>query len=186
LSDAFHPVDDLYEQYCDWVRNQPIQLFARFVACQGQLLEEQYAYFLRTILDKMLPTNTPDPADIDKETDDQKGISAALLEHCFLPFAANNNSLESNAKLSLVLEQMLRLVWRRDGSHVGIAYSDGLKDALLKGVDARKAKTRRKKMAKSAIDGEETAARNALEDSARGLSIMIDILEAEADDHGTG
>jgi hypothetical protein len=150
------------------------------VSCDRELLEVQYAYFLRTLVDVMMPSGIPDPDKIDRETDEQNGVSTELLEHCFLPFAANNNAIDSNAKLSLVLEQMLRLVWRRDGDHVGNSYTDGLGNAILQGITAREAKTRRK--GAKMMNDDEAAARTMLEDSSRGLRIMLDVYEAEADD----
>ncbi len=73
------------------------------------------------------------------------------LERCFLPFAANTSSVEDNAKVSLLVETLFRLL----ATHGGIEYTPELMVAVEKGVNAREKKckgTRKKKFGSSKDD----------------------------------
>ena len=73
------------------------------------------------------------------------------LERCFLPFSANTSSVEDNAKVSLLIETLFRLL----AIHGGIECTEELVAAVEKGIKAREKKctgTRRKKSGSSKDD----------------------------------
>jgi hypothetical protein len=73
------------------------------------------------------------------------------LERCFLPFSANTSSVEDNAKVSLLVETLFRLL----ATHGGIECTAELVAAVDKGIKAREKKctgTRRKKSGSSKDD----------------------------------
>jgi hypothetical protein len=90
------------------------------------------------------------------------------LERCFLPFAANTSSVEDNAKVSLLVETLFRLL----ATHGGIEYTPEIIAAIENGIKAREKKctgTRKKKSA-STKDGEDMIWLNA---SAERMRLLL-------------
>ena len=65
-------------------------------------------------------------------------MTQATLENCYLPYPANTGSISDNAKVSLCVETLMRLLQR----HCGLYWSDSLSDAVEKGVNARQQKAK--------------------------------------------
>jgi hypothetical protein len=175
LPDPFTTIPDLFDKFAVSVRGLPLSLFHRFVSShKTPLRDEVYVSLLRRIIDKLLPTYD-DPGDVDPETDEGDGISVAILEQCFLPHAANKMFFEDNAKLSLVLEAMLRFVWLQSG----ISYSPSLRNALERGIEARIGKATQRKNMRAKNEPVEIYAKEVLGDSTKRLQQLIDDIEEE-------
>ena len=179
----FAPVNDLYEKIADRIRGLPLPTFKLFVESHANLLpEEVYISLLRKIIEGLLPesgrgaSKRPDPGHVDKEIDERNGISVLMLEKCFLPFASDRVTAEENAKLSLILEQMLWYLYNYAESNVEC--TEELRSAVEKGIKAREDKIRKKGAA--AGKGDEKFAKAALERSARNLRVLLDVLRAVA------
>jgi len=174
LPDPFAPLHELYDAFATSVRGLPLDMFRLFVESHTTPLgNEVYISLLRYIIDKLLPT-TPDPGSVDPATNDTDGVSVAILEHCFLPFAANKIFVEDNAKLSLILEHMVRSVW--NNSH--IEYSPTFRQAVERGIEARNEKTRPRKNGRpKATSPAEDATRQVLDNSSHNLNILLDLVE---------
>ncbi|KAK3379344.1 hypothetical protein B0T24DRAFT_151963 [Lasiosphaeria ovina] len=179
LPDPFARVDDLYEKFSDRIRALPLPMFRLLIESHSTTLPHYvYVSLLRHIVDRLLPAHHPDPSSVDPDTDAAHGVSVVMLQLCFLPFAANRISAEDNAKLSLVLENMLWYIYVRSAADV--VYSDDLRAAVETGIKARedKIKSSRRGAAAGAskADGAEKAAQDALQRSAKSMRLFVDIL----------
>jgi len=102
---------------------------------------------------------------------DERIITQEKLTTHYLPHAANTTSIADNAKVSLVVEALMRLLRQRNELQSG----SGLEEATAKGIDARikkgfvdaKPKTEAKRV-------EDEEAIKWLELSARRLEFMVE------------
>ena len=174
LRGSFDPIGELYDKFATSVRGLPLDLFRLFVSSHSTPLpDDVYVSFLRGIVDKLLP-NHPDPGSVDPETDDHYGVSVDILRRCFLPFAANKIFTEDNAKLSLVLEHMLRFLWTRSR----IPRASSLRPAIEAGIAARNEKSKSRKVGRTKnVEAAESSARQILDDSSQNLTILIELIE---------
>lgn len=111
-------------------------------------------------LSQLLPWSAPRP--------DDDSLNQENLERCFLPFAANTSSVEDNAKVSVLIETLFRLL----ATHGGIEYTAELMAAVDKGIKAREKKCTgtRKKKSGSAKDEEDMYWLNA---SAERMKLLL-------------
>lgn len=129
---------------------------------------------LRDVIEFLLPRSSPSPGRVDPATDDSGGVSMAILEKCYLPFAANTISAEDNAKYSLILESMFSVLFTRTSPR----YTDDLAEAVQHGIQAREDKTRKKKAA-SKTDNAERMAREILSRSGQRLLVLLNALAGD-------
>jgi hypothetical protein len=171
---------DVCETFCDGLRDLSPPVFARYIdASTSSLTAAGQCLVLRNILRHYLPNAAPDPQRIDPETAADDGLSVLMLEKCYLPFAANTVILDTNTKMSLVLENLFRLSWDE-----GMTWSTSLQEAVEKGVEARNGRVKRK-TARAKSDGEETVMRGILSSSGQRLLIMMRLIKfdgGESDD----
>ncbi|KAK3333827.1 hypothetical protein B0T19DRAFT_440554 [Cercophora scortea] len=169
------PVDELYEKFADRVRLLPLPMFRLFIESHSTTLPDfAHVSLLRHVLDELV-ANHPSASDIDPDTDAQHGMSVLMMEKCFLPFAAGTITAEDNAKLSLVLENLLWFIHARHE----IPYTASLRRAIGQGIKAREERVK-KRGAAATTAADVVAARDALARSARSLEVFIDIVEAQA------
>lgn len=172
VPDTFAPVDELYERFIDHVRGLPLPMFKHFIDSHPPTLPEAlHVTMLRTVIENMLPRH-PKPADVDPEGESLgHAVTVLMMEKCFLPFAANKVTAEDNAKLSLALESLLGFVY----SQLDVEYSEGLRNAVEKGIRAREDKVKKRSGA-SRADAADKAAREALARSTRSLRVLLDVI----------
>lgn len=126
---------------------------------------------IRILLPPLLPSNGPETRKVDPKADECEGVSPAILENCYLPFAYR--TADNNARISIAVETLIRIMWRAGG----IEWTLSLHQAVVKGIKARNDKSAPKKGRKD--DGEQ-AAREMLRASASRLMAMSEILKAQA------
>jgi len=139
LRKQFLPISALYDLYNDHIRPLPIATF--FLLTSPSATIPTFSPVARSalnqfILRSLIASSAPNPPTDDLDQD--------LLERYFLPFAANTASVADNAKVSLLLESLLRLVLR----YIGVKVTGGLERAVRVGIEAREKKSgqdRRKK-----------------------------------------
>ncbi|KAI1881476.1 hypothetical protein JX265_000302 [Neoarthrinium moseri] len=176
------PIDlpDLYESYETTVRTLPLSIFTAFVdSTTSCLLRESQISVLQSVLSNFMPSNAVDPGKVDAEVYDANGTSPAILERCFLPFAANTIAAEDNAKVSVLLEELVKLVWV-----IGtVPFSDRLYNAATKGVAAREDKVKKKltggrgrRGAQPKVDDSDAEAKAALEESSKRLLLLVELI----------
>ncbi|TPX09828.1 uncharacterized protein E0L32_009019 [Thyridium curvatum] len=185
LPKPFAALHEVYGAFADAVRELRAPLFAPFVSTRASPLPvASQVSLLRALLEPFLPRASPYPGDVDAEADEENGVSLAILRECYLPFAANNNAVEANAKYSLVAENLVRLVWAESE----VRHAPELQRAVEKGVRARGEKARargrgrppRGPAASEGGGGDEGVAREALDRSGERLLTMMRVLEIDS------
>ncbi|KAK3990249.1 hypothetical protein QBC44DRAFT_265507 [Cladorrhinum sp. PSN332] len=169
----YFSTQEVYQSFSDMVRNLPLPLFPLFVDADSDLPVFVKVSLCRNVAEDLLPQNGPDPDDYDEETNAVNGISPDIMEHCFLPFAAGRITAEDNAKLSIVLENMMWVLT----SMAEIEDTAGIARAIDKGIKDRENKVKKKGAANSKASGPEKMARDMLERSSRNLKLFATLLE---------
>ncbi|KAI0548098.1 hypothetical protein F4679DRAFT_332881 [Xylaria curta] len=146
LGDA-SPIDfsNLYEKFEQRIKELPLPVFSSFINSSTSALRiDQQIEMLQGVLFLFVPPGALSPRKVDRARFEEGGISPAILERCFLPYPANTIEVEDNAKMSLLLESLLMIVWQH-GESDGGGFSEYLGEAVRKGIDARREKINRKK-----------------------------------------
>ncbi len=137
------------------------------------LPSNSFTSLLKNILRHYLPASIPNPAHVDPYTEERDGVSALVLQRCYLPFAANNVTPDTNAKMSLILENLLRLVYGAGA----MSWSAELQNAAEKGVKARTDRARvRKGVRPRGTEEDEDAAREVLKASGQRILALMDAM----------
>ncbi len=171
-------IRDVYETFSAGLRELPAAFFAHFVSVPSPLPEVSLVSLLRGLLEQWLPTAAPDPEDVDPDTDADYGVSAPILQKCYLPFAANTSTLDANVKMSLVVEGMFRLVWVF-GDGPGLSWTPALQAAVDRGIRARNERWKPRKAVRYQGDGDDSAARDILSQSGQRLQTMTAIIKID-------
>ncbi|KAK4204392.1 hypothetical protein QBC40DRAFT_332417 [Triangularia verruculosa] len=168
LPDASFPTPELYQSFSDKVRTSPLPVFRLFMEAHNDLPGFVKVSLYRNIVDDLLPNGLPDPGDVDPESDSRNGISEVMMQKCFLPFPAGRITAEDNAKLSLLLENMLWYLY----SATEVTDTKRLKQAIETGIKAREAKIKGRGRG-NAVD---KLAREMLTRSTNNLRLFVRIL----------
>lgn len=132
---------DLYERFAEHVRGLPLDAFPHFVWSDMPVAGSVYVTLARHVLSYLLPPGVPQPVDVDGETEAKGYVSAAMMERCFLPFATNS-VVEDNARLAVVLWELLSYLWRAEEGDVGPRISEGMRRAIVAGLEQRERKSK--------------------------------------------
>ncbi|KAI9849827.1 MAG: hypothetical protein M1837_000041 [Sclerophora amabilis] len=135
LPTHFTPLDSLYNTYSEHIRPLPLPTFA--LVLSPTLLPSTFtpsarSSLIQLILLSLISTSAPLPPESANDELDQD-----ILQTCFLPYPANTNNATDNAKVSLLVEALLRLL----AHHIGLDGTPELKEAVERGIAAREAKT---------------------------------------------
>lgn len=178
------PVDfsSLYEKFEDSIKHLPLPVFSSFISTSTSALRAtQQIAMLQGVLFLFIPPGALKPERVDPTTAEHGGITPAILERCFLPYPANTIEVQDNAKMSLILENLLMLVWRY--ADRVMPFSDNLIDAVMTGNRARLDKINKKKLrgrAKRPSDAE-LEAREILESSSLRLSWLAEAIQEDTE-----
>lgn len=144
LPDDFTDLNTLYDNFLDHIRSLPIPAFFLIMSPTTLRVFSPAAasslsqYILRSLIAASAPLPLND------------NMSQDILEHSYLPYAANTSSVGDNTKVSLCVETLLRLL----DFHVGLTWTPGLQEAAEAGIKARTAKAKKKKQTKRGTDGD--------------------------------
>ena len=144
VPDSFTSLNNLYHTFFEHIRPLPIPAFMAVMSPAGLRYFEPTAastltqYILRSIIAAAAPLPPND------------NLSQDVLEASYLPFAANTNSMIDNAKVSLCVETLIRLL----DKHVGLEWTTQLYEKAEAGIRARatKAKGKRKRGSEGSCD----------------------------------
>lgn len=156
LPDEFIGLTDLYDVVNTCIYNLPLPAYALFTSSSQYskfAIEVQVSLF-QQLLDRILPNTAPQPHKVNKGNADD--LSQIALEQCFLPFAAMTSSIQDNAKLSMLVENLTRLFLK----NCDWEYTEAFGHAIEKGVLARQKKAKGDKRRK------DTSARAKADESA--------------------
>ncbi|KAF2767777.1 hypothetical protein EJ03DRAFT_143352 [Teratosphaeria nubilosa] len=163
---SFVDTEELLDLYTEYIRPLPLAVFQQFTCPAKRWLGPHEQSSLDQMLLRPLISSAAPEYDENKLT--QKD-----LERHYAPFPANTTGWIDNAKVSLLVEDLLRLLWRTDG----LIYSKELRSAVTKGVKTRNERAawdgRNKTGLKAA---EDQNAKVILESSGRRMVALLDML----------
>ncbi|TQV95217.1 major facilitator superfamily transporter [Cordyceps javanica] len=169
----------LYDAYASSLKVVPLDLFALVVAQRrGPLPPELRVTLLKVLFGFLLPSSHRPPHRVDPEGEAEARLSTAMLERCYAPHPANTVGVEDNAKLSLLVEAALQLLWACNA----LAYSPALDAAVRAGIDARHAKIRRKRTGRARAEPDDVLAAEMLDASADRLRILLRVIQSSSTD----
>ncbi|KAF5688173.1 hypothetical protein FCIRC_1991 [Fusarium circinatum] len=165
----------LYEEYTAALKLLPLPMFTLF-ACRrpNPLLSEAHITITKELFDLLLPSSYKDPSKADPEGDAEGSLTLPMLEECFVPHPANTVALEDNAKLSLVVEDAMQLLWACDL----MVYSEEFEEAVEMGIKAREAKAKKRRTGKVKGDEADALAQEILTNSGERIRLFLEVLKA--------
>ncbi|KAK8019150.1 hypothetical protein PG990_004288 [Apiospora arundinis] len=193
LPDPPVTLPDLYESYVEHLKVLPLTVFNAFITqTTSNLRLDSQISILQDLLMLFMPSNATSPARVDADRYDANGTSPAIIERCFLPNASNTIEAEDNAKVSMLLEELVQLVWM-DGTE---QFSPALVDVAKRGVAARENKVRKKTSNRGRgrggpiVEDYEAEAKAVLQASGQRLLVLarmvVASLESEDEGESTG
>jgi len=175
---SFVDFENLYEKFARKIKELPLPVFSSFVnTTTSALLVPQQIEILQYVLSLFMPPSAVKPEKVDRARASEGGISPIILERCFLPYPANTIEAEDNAKMSLLLENLVMLVLRHGNEDE--VFSDNLMDAVTKGIEARQDKVNKKKARgrARAFSNPEAEARAVMASSGSRLTWLAEAVE---------
>ncbi|KAJ4190035.1 hypothetical protein NW767_011378 [Fusarium falciforme] len=165
----------LYEEYTAALKLLPLPTFSLFLSQRPNiLLPEALVTINKELFDLLLPSSYKNPSRVDPEGDAQGSLTMPMLEHCYVLHPANTVALEDNAKLSLVVESAIQLLWTFDM----MVYSEEFEAAVEKGIKARETKAKKRRTGKMKGDAGDAMAQDVLANSGIRLGILLETLKA--------
>ncbi|CAG9971923.1 unnamed protein product [Clonostachys byssicola] len=171
-------LERLYDDTAKLLKVQPLPFFSLFVACRDSPLVLASEITLTKLLFLfLLPQSHKNPGKVDPEGELEGALTTIMLEKCFIIHPANNVSVEDNAKLSLVVEKALQLLWLADE----LAYSKTFATAVEAGVQARDSKVKNKRASKKVkLDADDLMAEKFLDNSAARIRLLVSAMTDES------
>jgi hypothetical protein len=127
----FTSLEDLYDMYIEQIRPLPLPTFSLLVLpILPDVLPAYRSSFNQLLLGTLIASSAP--------LENNDDLSQQILETCYLPFPANTHSIADNAKVSLLVESLLRLMVE----HANLVFTVELESAVETGVMAREMKAR--------------------------------------------
>lgn len=122
-------LEDCFDLLTEFIRPLPLFVFTQFVLPSTPYLEpHSHASLCQNLL---RPTISSDAPVYHADT-----MRQAEFEKHFLPYAANYSNYVENCRVGLLVESLLRLLFR----HAGLVVTEALKKGLEKGIKGREAK----------------------------------------------
>ena len=176
-----HDLSELYESLAGQIQQLPVPAFGLFVNYHSSpLLDISQVTLMKELFRRLLQPGSRQPSCVDKATDQDGALSPKILQHCYLPYTANTTAVDDNAKVSLLVENAILLMW--DAGN--LKYSPELRVAATEGVANREAKIKAKKGSKArpsakmtTLSSTDTLALSILNASAERISILCDVME---------
>lgn len=158
----FMDTEDLFSLFTDFIRPLPLPIFQQFVFPSEPFLTIHLRVsLLEMLFQPFLGTDNPTGE-----------VTQQDFETTFAPHAASTTTAADNAKVSLLVESLLRALWNSDLLKGDMA---SLKASIEKGIKARDEKVAydgRKKVGKNQTLDEQ--ARTSLQCSAERMMVLLD------------
>ena len=172
-------LEKLYENFAHEVKVSSLQNFSLIVSQRpNNLLEATHITLLRDLFKLLLPSTAKDPRKVDRESHEQGSMSADMLEQCYVAYPANTIGMEDNAKLSLVIESAVQLLW----SCGVIDHAESLAAAIEIGIQARQTKATKRRNGKMKAEAGDRMAQEVLDRSGVRLRLLVQCLKMSAGD----
>ena len=154
---SFLELPELYALFTDFIRPLPTLTFTHLLTSTSRLFSvHAHSSLCEELLQKMLENNIV--------TNDRYLTRNKLVES-YLPFAASTHSASSNAKVSVLLSSLLRML---KGSGA-LEYDDEVRQAVRTGVERRERVLRSDSRTKKGAEQEEDVAAKMLQESGRWI-----------------
>jgi hypothetical protein len=141
IPSSFLPLYDLYDHSLHFIRPLPLPTF--FILLSPMALTSLTAAaaqsLVQRVLRSLISSSAPCPT--------HDNLDQEMLEKCYLLFAANTQSVADNAKVSACVEALVALYER----HCGLVWSEGLQEAVEKGIEARERKAKKEGKSKARV-----------------------------------
>jgi hypothetical protein len=170
LYKEFVPLDTLYEEIGTRIKSLPLDTFELYVQQETPLSSEHHIFLIKELLHYFLPSSYYNPELVDKTADQMGFVTQPMMERCYLPYHAHTVTMEDNAKLSVLLEHMLLAMHEANL----LTYTDSLRQAAEKGIEAR---LRKAKFRRGGGDARDHAAKSKLDSSGRSIEWIVNIIE---------
>ncbi|TDZ18491.1 hypothetical protein Cob_v008493 [Colletotrichum orbiculare MAFF 240422] len=185
LPTEFKEHHDYTSEVCGLLKQQPLTFFQHFVSDMGAHLNGHFERdMLATLLDTLLPSDYVDPREVVPDSSSLV-VNADVLAKCYLPHHANNVDPEDNARLALILENLIQKLSVED---IRVSRLE-LVTAAEKGIEARqaRAKVRRayrksKKSQQKALYTRDDHAKEMMNLAGERILLYIDAMGAEPED----
>ena len=162
---------ELYNELAFNMKLLPLPAFSLLISPSdsSQLPREVYVSLATSILNLFLPPSAPRPETVSERSSD--GISQDIIERCYLPFAAHTHSTDDNAKVSILVESLFRMLLR----FPRVYHTPSLDEAVETGILARenKCKNDKKRKGHNARKTEEGEDRAWLDASGKRLRSLV-------------
>jgi len=162
---AFLDTEDLFDLFTEFLRPLPLQIFAAFLSPPKPYLSPSLAVSLNQMLLRPLLAATA-------QQYNENALSQAEFEVHYAPFPANSGGAEDNAKVSLLVEGLLRLLW----SSGMLSLTARLRVVVETGIKARRERVvfdGRRKVGTRAVRDEEAGV--VLKCSAEKMLMVLDM-----------
>lgn len=163
--DSFLDTEDLFDLYTEFLRPLPLPIFQHFALPPKPWLgPNSQASLNQMLLRPLLVASAP--------AYNENSLTQAEFETYYAPFAANNSGAGDNAKVSLLVESLLRLLWVSGN----LVVTKELRRAVETGVKARREKVAwdgRKKVGGRVQVDEEAAA--VMRYSGERMRVVLDV-----------
>ncbi|KAF7558858.1 hypothetical protein G7046_g5300 [Stylonectria norvegica] len=167
-------LDRLYEEFSAAIKLLPLQTYALFVTQRpNPLLDETHITITKELFHILLPSTYKNPQKVDPEAEAQGSLTTPMLEQCYILHPSNTVAMEDNAKLSLVVESAIQLLWRCDM----LEFSESFAAAAEKGIQAREAKAKKRRTGKMKGENGDAVARDILTNSGTRIRMFLEVLK---------
>jgi hypothetical protein len=171
-------IHKLYESYASALKVLPLEMFALFVSQRPSPMRmEMHVTTIKELFHLLLPSSYKDPHKVDTAGEAEGRLTMVMLEECYSCHPANTVGIEDNAKLSLVVESSVQLLWLCDS----LEYTASLAAAVQKGIDARAAKVKKKRTGKAKADADDVLAREMLDASGERIKMLLDVMRTSVE-----
>ncbi|CAD0045957.1 unnamed protein product [Aureobasidium pullulans] len=166
---AFMEAEDCFDLVTEFIRPLPLDMFILFVSPPTPWLEpHSHASLCQNLLRPTISSEAP--------TYHADTMTQIEFEKHFLPYPANYTNYVENARVSLLVEALLRLLFR----HSALTVNTSLKKKLDEGIKAREAKAKfgaRKLVGVNAA--EEEKAIKMLANSAARMRMVVQVADSQ-------
>lgn len=173
-------LQDLYDDFAAALKLVPLSVFSLIVSQRANpLIPETHVTLLKELFYLLLPGSYKDPGKVDPDGEANGSLTMPMMEECFALHPANTVAPDDNARLSLVVESALQLLWTADMLDGDVT---GLIRAVEKGIQAREAKVKKKRTSKAKpVDPEDAYALEILTNSSLRIQELLELIETCGD-----
>jgi len=163
----FLSIGEFLDLLSEYIRPLPLSSFNALISpFEPYLHIESHSFLIQMLLKPLLSHNAP--------TNKTGLVDPNIFTSHYLPFPASSPSIVDNAKVSICLENLMRLLYK----HADLEHDDELSTAMAKGRKARFEKVNEGNVKKSGSEAVRIYeyAKDVLQGSEERMAVLVDIL----------